>query len=378
MRFGVTAAAVVMAAALGGCGVERAGSDGVASSVTSTQSTASSTSTSKRPGTPSAGGTTRTTSPPATTDALAYCPGITESPGVTQEPLFISWRQIAEDAEVSRDELTWIDEAPSSGPGANLVAVRAVDLTTGGEPRAATGILSDVDAAALRSALNAGSRVVVATTAHVRADGNVGGVFAIVLPAHGDPYFVGVCAFRDWEQNLRRVYGRAYAEVVTRLAAGPVSIPRDPVPAGPTFLLPGEAPAEVLSSLEHITVEFDLPEQWSRAKLDDSYVLITKVDAGWNEALPMTWVGDDPRSTRIGAYIPAEGNVELWLLANDGDVDAPVGRLAAFDARELLRLSKQGTLDNTGTVRVTISTDFSAQEVVRGNLAVATTVSGLR
>ena len=72
MRFGVTAAAVVMAAALGGCGVERAGSDGVASSVTSTQSTASSTSTSKRPGTPSAGGTTRTTSPPATTDALAY------------------------------------------------------------------------------------------------------------------------------------------------------------------------------------------------------------------------------------------------------------------------------------------------------------------
>ncbi len=89
-------------------------------------------------------------------------------------------------------------------------------------------------------------------------------------------------------------------------------------------------------------------------------------------------MGDDPRSTRIGAYIPAEGNVELWLLANDGDVDAPVGRLAAFDARELLRLSKQGTLDNTGTVRVTISTDFSAQEVVRGNLAVATTVSGLR
>ena len=91
----------------------------------------------------------------------------------------------------------------------------------------------------------------------------------------------------------------------------------------------------------------------------------------------MTWVGDDPRSTRIGAYIPADGNVELWILANDGDVDAPVGRLATLDARDLLRLSKQGTLNNAGTVRLTISTGLSAQEVVRGNLAVATTVSGL-
>lgn len=186
VRSEVTAAAVVMAAALAGCGVERAGSDGPAASVTSAQSTAS-ISTSNRPGTPAAGGAAPSTAPP-TTGNLASCPWITDFPGVTQEPVCIGWRQIAEDAEVSRDELTWIDEAPSSGPGANLVAVRAVDLTTGGKPRAATGILSDVDAAALRSALNVGSRVVVATTAHVRVDGNVGGVFTIVLPAQGDPY----------------------------------------------------------------------------------------------------------------------------------------------------------------------------------------------
>lgn len=353
-----------------GCGVPVSGS----SATSLPESTAGKLSSSAASSTSSSSSSSE---PPTAENNFAYCPAPpAATPGVTLEPLYIAWRQLAEDPEIVRDEITWLDSGPGGGADGKKIPVRAVDLTGSEGERELTGRFDEVSISAIRWALAQKAKVVVGTPAHVRDDGYLTGTFIVVFPGGADPFFVGACAQRDWEENLRALLGSDYAQQVAALAAGPIRLPDDPKPQSP-FLLPGEASPAVLSALNHITFEFDLPDQWAGARLDDSYALVTRVGAGWNEGLPLTWDKRDVHSTRIGAYLPESGPVELWVLGNDGDITSPVGRLATLDARELLRLSEAGTRDNAGVVRVSITTTLSAAEVAGGNMDAEVTLSAL-
>lgn len=323
---------------------------------------------------------TTTSKPAVQTEAqneLDSCPTPKPTSGETIERSFTSWRQIAQDETLFRDEITWIDSGPSGGPSGDLIPVRAIDLSGGGTERDAVGAFDDISVAAIREALAQHSRVIAATAPHVRSEGYVSQTFLIVIPRSGEPFFVGSCAKRDWEDNLRGTFGSGYADAVASLAQGPIKVPETPTPKSP-FLLPGDAPAELLNSLNHVALEFELPALWAGIELDQSYVLITRIGDGWNEALPLTWANRNAFSTRIGAYIPDRGDVELWVLGNDGDVRSPVTRLATFDAEDMLRLSAQGTRDNVDVVRITIDSEQSALDLVKGGLLGKVSLSGLK
>ena len=68
----------------------------------------------------------------------------------------------------------------------------------------------------------------------------------------------------------------------------------------------------------------------------------------------------------------------MWVLGNDGDVRSPVTRLATFDAEDMLRLSAQGTRDNVDVVRITIDSEQSALDLVKGGLLGKVSLSGLK
>lgn len=358
------ATAVCLSSVIAGCGTETLTTSPSATTATS-PSSASRSSSGTAPAQEATSG-----------EQFAYCPTPpAPKPNEILEPLYIDWQGRATDPDLLRDQVTWIGSGVGEGPGGNQLRIRAIDQS-GGTERETTGLFDERTAGAIRWALANDAKVLTATVPRIRKEGYVGASFVIIFPADADPFFVGECAKRDWELNLRKIFGDDYAKQVALLAKGPISLPDDPQPQV-TFLLPGDAPDALLASLNHITLEFDLPDQWAGAELDESHVLITKVDAGWNEALPLTWPQVDARSTRIGAYVPNTGKVELWVLGNDGDIREQVNRLAVFEAAELVRLSKSGTMDNAGVVRVSIASALSAAEVAHGAPAGEVTLSGL-
>lgn len=300
----------------------------------------------------------------ATMEEMSPCPPMDFTPteGVDAIPYVVQWSELVTD-DGPRYEVVAMDPPdPNRLPPRVEVTVR--DLHSD-NPEALRRSMSGDDSKylAIQWALAHDARVVVGSYAdHASADIIVANL-VIIQPRTGRPFFAGECAERDIAGNLVRIFGDDYTQTVQRLTTGPITLPKSPPPPV-VFLLDGEAPQKLLDSLEHVTVQFRLPKSWAGAELDDRYALATHVTAGWNEALPLTWDNPDPTSTRIGAYLPARGHIDLVILGGDGDINKQVRTLARLDAAEMLAAAAKGARDNSGVAEVVIDTDVSAQEVL--------------
>lgn len=272
---------------------------------------------------------------------------------------------MASSATVSRFEIAAIE---SETDESMRVSVTEHGKSSG--PRVTEIGLSDPAKAAVRWGLATHARLTVLSNRVSSTPPFLAGSFLIVIPRDSEAFFAGECATRDINDPMRKLLGPDFGRQVAALADGPITLPDASPASSVTYLSPGDAPPELLDSLSHITIQFALPRQWADAELGESYVLATEVEAGWNDALPLTWKDPDPTSTRIGAYLPPKGRLTVWILGGDGDPAAKVRRLADLDCAELLDLASRGTKADTDVVVVTVASDASAAEVVAGKGAV--------
>lgn len=311
----------------------------------------------------SACGAESATITPAATFAIASftdCPG-----GAGGEHFGNDWTQVASSATVRRFEIAAIE----SETGESMrVSVTEHGKSSG--PRVTEIGLSDPAKAAVRWGLATHARLTVLSNRVSSTPPFLAGSFLIVIPRDSEAFFAGECATRDINDPMRTLLGPDFGRQVAALADEPITLPDASPASSVTYLSPGDAPPELLDSLSHITIQFALPRQWADAELGESYVLATEVEAGWNDALPLTWKDPDPMSTRIGAYLPPKGRLTVWILGGDGDPAAEVWRLADLDCAELLDLASRGTKADTDVVVVTVASDASAAEVVAGRGAV--------
>lgn len=208
------------------------------------------------------------------------------------------------------------------------------------------------------------------------ADNFIAPLFVLITPARGEPFFVGNCASQNFEKPLRATFGQEYAATLRGLAVGPVavtSLPTTPDTNPDQILAPGDAPEALLSRLTQLSLAVQLPEQWSTEGDQRShYVLITRVPQGWNDAVSLSYPTTATQPARIGAYLPAEGTVEFWILANDGDFRHQVRKIGTAGSGELLAIAASKPAGEQGVVDVKITSDSSIADLVesRGDVDV--------
>lgn len=295
-------------------------------------------------------------------------PAISPSVGVAVEPFSLPWINLVSDQSL-RHEIVAI-EAPEPDRRPPTVDVRVRDLGAS-EPRVrSTSLLAEpAQYAAIERALSGGARVVVGSLIEQSSPSVLAVNLVIIQPKDGQPFFAGQCAERDLTHNLEKAFGDAYADAVERLTLGPIALPAAP-DRPVTFLLPGDAPDELLASLKHVTVQLVLPKAWAGERLNDNYVVTTHIGAGWNEALPLNWENPDPTSTRIGAYLPMSGTVDLVILGGDGDVTKQVRVLGHLNAVDLVTIAERGERDERGVAAIVVEADGTAQQVIDADIPV--------
>lgn len=325
--------------------------------------------------------------------ALAGCGSAVEAPRTAtaasscqpeswgkNDPFFADWRQVVDMANpryVLDPEATAVGKeatyppAPGDTPGAAPAVkpaprlVWATDVVTG--QRAQPVIDLDTrELAAYDWARTHDARVAVARAGENQQaiDDPFSPIFMLVVPRTDPPFFVGLCATRDYEQPMKAVLGSRYESTLRAVLAGPVSVPEAPT-ASPSMvgLTAGDVGPEVLDKLNLVQFRVDLPETWSAEakQLGDEYSIGTRVAQGWNDFITLTWSPADGLST-ISAWIPDTGPVEWWVVRNE-DAGQKVRLVATMDA---VAMTKRQPERDRGTLTVSFSADRPLAELLAG------------
>lgn len=255
----------------------------------------------------------------------------------------------------------------------SVVPVTVLDQRSG-ERLELPSRLSPQETRAIRWGLGA-SATVVGVVDRTTVPGFFAPLFLLVGQKGGEPFFAGACTKRDLEDPMRAELGATYGEVMADLLRGPVQISASPSSSDPTsqILAPGDAPEALLKSLTHIAFDVDMPESWAGshpAAVGGPFVLISRVNAGWNDAVELTYAGHSEKP-RIGAYLPSEGVVDFWVLGRDGDLDSKIRLVGSLDSAEVLKVARQARPPSDGIVAVRVESTSSIDEVVAGEGQIA-------
>lgn len=179
---------------------------------------------------------------------------------------------------------------------------------------------------------------------------------AVAVDTDGEIMFLGDCAFIQ-TQDLQAFHEYAAAngvearpdELLLRLVAGdqvarsayadwqtPDIVAWEDRSPGLRLLDPEATPQSILDGLNHVSIQFKLPEDWvGRAE-----VICTRASQGWNECGALT-LGS---TIELTAYTVPGENLDVVILGSSADIGKPVAVLGAVPAEYLDAYDGKGSI----------------------------------
>lgn len=181
-------------------------------------------------------------------------------------------------------------------------------------------------------------------------------LYTMIRPSRADSFFAGECQFEALTSPVRQLLGEASKATLDKLVGmtDPNEIERliaGPPPASPSpvvILNPADSDPELLASLDHVSLVFARPDEWS-----GPYVMCTRIDAGWNDCFDLALPNEPPPV--IGAYLDDSLTLEIWLLDASGDLRAPIEMLGTVS---LVSFDSVVKAEGEGVLRLELSGKF--------------------
>lgn len=249
-------------------------------------------------------------------------------------------------AVLTDSALTWVSARSVTDVGPAGRAGRATKLNELAVQRQGTRPVLDVATMPTTTLERLKERPVESVLAAINASGDVD---LLISVTNGNVSFVGDCLSND--------YGPAWAHYTEKAGLSPgqrsdrlleiVRNPNGPAaarfvdlvvpdpppawvdrPASLRSLVPGETPAEILATLDSVSLRYDVPASWQSG---DDLALCPRLAVAWNDCtLFVSPSGSEPVTAR--SYAAAGEGLEIWLTDPAVGSRNPLGRVAAVPA----------------------------------------------
>lgn len=122
-------------------------------------------------------------------------------------------------------------------------------------------------------------------------------------------------------------FGSRLVAFLTQPGSTTTTLAWESVPAADRVIWPGVTPGSVMTTLEHLTLRFDLPEEWYTRR----WLVCARTTSGWNPCLTnttSTTEGKKPVSeVPLDAWADVGANLEIYILDGNSSTDKSSAQL---------------------------------------------------